>query len=65
MIATAGTIENHSSEPLPNSTRVYVAGEIHEDVRVPMREISQSPTKAFNGRVEENEPVCVYDCSGP
>lgn len=65
MIASAGTIENHSSEPLPNSTRVYVAGEIHADVQVPMREISQSPTKAFNGRIEVNEPVRVYDCSGP
>ena len=65
MIATAGTIDNHSSEPLPNSTRVYEPGQIHPDVRVPMREISQSPTKAFNGRMEENPPVRVYDCSGP
>jgi phosphomethylpyrimidine synthase len=30
-----------------------------------MREITLSPTKAFNGRIEQNEPVRVYDCSGP
>jgi phosphomethylpyrimidine synthase len=55
----------HSSEQLPASTRVYVQGQIHPDVQVPMREITLSPTKAFNGRIEQNEPVRVYDCSGP
>ncbi len=30
-----------------------------------MREIKLSPTKSFNGRIEENAPVRVYDCSGP
>ena len=30
-----------------------------------MREIAVSPTKRFDGRVEVNEPVRVYDCSGP
>jgi phosphomethylpyrimidine synthase len=55
----------HSSDPLPNSSRVYVEGQLHPDVRVPMREIALSPTKGPNGRVEENEPVRVYDTSGP
>ena len=50
---------------LPASTRVYVNGQIHPDIRVPMREISLSDTKSFNGRVEKNPPVRVYDCSGP
>ena len=65
MIATEKSFEPHSSDQLPNSTRVYVEGEIHPEVRVPMREIALSPTKAFNGRVEVNEPVRVYDTSGP
>ena len=66
MIADPKTsFEPHSSEQLPNSTRVYVEGQIHKDVRVPMREITLSPTKAFNGRIEANEAVRVYDCSGP
>ena len=30
-----------------------------------MREIALSPTKRFDGRLEPNEPVRVYDCSGP
>ena len=59
------SFEGHSSEQLPASTRIYVEGQIHKDVRVPMREITLSPTKAFNGRIEQNETVRVYDCSGP
>jgi phosphomethylpyrimidine synthase len=65
MIASTESFEPHSSDQLPNSRRIYVEGQIHADVRVPMREITLSPTKAFNGRVEENEPVRVYDTSGP
>jgi phosphomethylpyrimidine synthase len=30
-----------------------------------MREIAQSPTRGLEGRLEENEPVRVYDASGP
>ena len=65
MIAPKSAIEPDSSEPLPNSSRVYVEGEIYPDIRVPMREINLAPTKAFNGTVEVNEPVRVYDTSGP
>ncbi|HEY5770274.1 MAG TPA: phosphomethylpyrimidine synthase ThiC, partial [Terrimicrobium sp.] len=50
---------------LPNSRRVYIEGAIHPDIRVPMREIDLSPTKGFNGTIEVNEPVRVYDTSGP
>ena len=64
MIASKDSLE-HSSEQQPNSRRVYVAGALHPDLRVPMREIEVSPTKLFNGATEKNEPVRVYDCSGP
>ena len=50
---------------LPNSSRVYVPGRQHPDVRVPFREISLSPTKNFDGHLEANDPVRVYDTSGP
>ncbi len=65
MIATKESFEPHSSEQLPARQRVYVTGEIHPDVRVPMREIKLTPTKLneCDGRV--NKPVRVYDCSGP
>jgi phosphomethylpyrimidine synthase len=66
----------HSVEkPLPNSRKVYVSGKIHPDIRVPFREITLAPTKSMNGQIEgsagaspvilQNEPVRVYDTSGP
>src|SRR5579862_8980270 len=87
MIATKESFEPHSSEQLPKSKKVYVAGKLHPEVRVPMREIELAPTKILgrgskdDGRgeksaapdtrhaspdtLEVNEPVRVYDCSGP
>jgi len=65
MIAPTNSLEPHSSDTLPNSRRVYLQGTIYPDVRVPMREIDLSPTQRPNGRVEVNDPVRVYDCSGP
>jgi phosphomethylpyrimidine synthase len=62
---TTGETHDASRAPLPASTRVYLQGTLHPSVRVPMREIALSPTKSFNGRIEVNEPVRVYDCSGP
>src|SRR2546428_2850146 len=55
----------HNTVQLPNSKRIYVRGRLHPDIRVPMREIALSPTKLFNDRIEVNEPVRVYDTSGP
>ena len=54
-----------SSDQLPNSRKVYVNGELHRDLRVPFREISLAPTKSMDGTIEPNEPVRVYDTSGP
>jgi phosphomethylpyrimidine synthase len=65
MIATKDSFEPHSSEQLPASKKVFVQGALHQDVRVPMREIELTPTKSYTGAVEQNEPVRVYDCSGP
>jgi len=48
---------------LPNSRKVYIEGS-RPDIRVPMREISLSPTHT-NAGDEENTPVLVYDTSGP
>ncbi|MDQ3116998.1 MAG: phosphomethylpyrimidine synthase ThiC, partial [Verrucomicrobiota bacterium] len=66
MIASKESVETKSSDyVMPNSQRVYVEGEIHPDIRVPFREISLAPTKDFSGNLEPNEPVRVYDTSGP
>jgi phosphomethylpyrimidine synthase len=50
---------------LPNSKKIYVSGRLHPDLRVPFRDISLAPTKTMNGEIEVNEPVRVYDTSGP
>ena len=52
MIATKESFEPHSSEQLPGSKKIYVAGRIHPDVRVPMREIELAPTKSYTGAIE-------------
>ena len=44
--------------PLPASAKVFKAGEIHDNIRVPMREIALHPTA-------NEPPVTVYDSSGP
>ena len=66
MIATKDSFEPHSSEQLPNKqTRLCTRARCIRSVRVPMREIELTPTKTYSGAVEANEPVRVYDCSGP
>jgi phosphomethylpyrimidine synthase len=51
--------------PFPASSKVYVEGSL-AGVRVAMREIKVSPTRhAKDGEVERNEPIVVYDPSGP
>ena len=65
MIAPKDAIEPQSTDSLPNSSRVYTTGSIHRGVRVPMREIALAPTKSINGLLQPNDPVRVYDTSGP
>jgi phosphomethylpyrimidine synthase len=65
MNASPHSRQAHSSDALPNSRRVYVAGHLHPFLRVPMREITLAPTPATADATETNGPVRVYDCSGP
>lgn len=67
-------LDNVTRGPLPASRKIYVSGTLHPDIRVPQREIAQSPTKrhtpqAIRGLAEPeavpNPPVVVYDTSGP
>src|SRR2546422_601676 len=60
-------VQKEKSKPdtaLPNSRRIYVEGN-QPGVRVPFREIDQTPTRNFKGDLEDNPPVRVYDTSGP
>ncbi len=48
-------IDHHFCQPLSGSKKIYVRGQLHPDIAVPMREISLT-----NG-----ESLSVYDTSGP
>ncbi|HET6675238.1 MAG TPA: phosphomethylpyrimidine synthase ThiC, partial [Nitrospiraceae bacterium] len=54
-----------TTAPFPASHKIYVEGTL-PGVRVPMREISLSPTRALDGREPvSNSAVTIYDTSGP
>jgi phosphomethylpyrimidine synthase len=54
----------NSTSQFSNSQRIYVH-DAQSKISVPFREISQHGTKSFNGTIEVNEPVRIYDTSGP
>ena len=52
--------------PFPNSQKIYVSGEIHPEISVAMRQIELSDTvDSMTKQRTPNEPVVVYDTSGP
>ena len=62
-LSNNATVDKESIQPFPNSRKVYVEGS-QNTIRVPMREISLADTPTdFGG--EKNDPVAVYDTSGP
>jgi phosphomethylpyrimidine synthase len=65
VVSQTDNAKRSSDAPSPNSKKVYVPGKLHPDIRVPFREISLAPTKTMSGEIEVNEPVRVYDTSGP
>lgn len=56
-------------DAFPASEKIYVKGEIHKDVNVAMRQITLTDSKSMFVKGEfvkaKNEPVTVYDTSGP
>ncbi|WP_416908499.1 MAG: phosphomethylpyrimidine synthase ThiC [Polymorphobacter sp.] len=44
--------------PLPGSRKIHVAGTLFPNIRVAMREVALDPSA-------KEEPVRIYDCSGP
>ena len=54
-----------TTTPFAASRKVHIEGS-RPDVRVPMREISLTPTHSTNGNGDQpNQPITVYDTSGP
>jgi phosphomethylpyrimidine synthase len=62
-IRKTSALSEEVTRPFPGSCKVYVEGS-RPDIRVGMREISQSDTTASFG-AEQNPPITVYDTSGP
>ena len=61
--SSTAEVDAAAIKPLPNSRKIYVQGS-RPDIRVPMREISQTDTHTSSGG-EKNPPIWVYDTSGP
>jgi len=61
-------IQNLNNESYPNSEKIFIDGEIHP-IKVAMRQIHQTDTfvggSEENPVFEKNEPIPVYDTSGP
>ncbi len=62
-VAATAHVDEAAIQPLPRSRKIHLEGS-RPDIRVPMREISQSDTPASFG-AEKNPPIYVYDTSGP
>ncbi|MGH9751033.1 MAG: hypothetical protein ACRD6R_14085, partial [Candidatus Polarisedimenticolia bacterium] len=59
---------SRTREPLPGSRKIYVTGS-DPSLRVPVREVVQSPSPAGFGAggrpAAGNPPIRLYDTSGP
>jgi phosphomethylpyrimidine synthase len=62
-VAATAEVDAAAVQPLPKSRKIHVEGS-RPDLRVPMREITQSDTPTTSG-IEKNPPLTVYDTSGP
>jgi phosphomethylpyrimidine synthase len=56
-LSATATVDEAAIQPLPNSRKIYVQGS-RPDIRVPMREISQSDTPAMFGS-EKSADLCL------
>ncbi|MBE7692381.1 phosphomethylpyrimidine synthase ThiC [Tenacibaculum finnmarkense] len=63
---TAPKQDGITRQPFPNSQKIYVNGTIYPQIKVAMRQISLSDTvDSMTKKKTPNEPVTVYDTSGP
>jgi phosphomethylpyrimidine synthase len=56
--------EKISRTPFPNSTKIYVSGEIHP-IKVAMYAKLAKTTRNVQWSYRENPPITIYDTSGP
>ena len=58
-----GGLDAEALKPFPNSRKSYAVGRA-ADIKVPMREVTQSPAVTLSG-TEPNPSIFLYDTSGP
>jgi phosphomethylpyrimidine synthase len=65
---SAATVRKNTLEscqkPFPASEKTYVQGS-RVDLQVPLRRVKLQPTRDFDGTLTPNEPVLLYDTTGP
>ena len=64
MIAKTSSTKIEEIDALEGMKRVYVQG-TRPDLKVPFRQIELQPTRQPDGKLQPNDPVRVYDTSGP
>jgi phosphomethylpyrimidine synthase len=64
MIAKTNSTKIEEIDALEGMQRVYVQG-TRPDLKVPFRQIELQPTRQPDGNLQPNDPVRVYDTSGP
>ncbi|MEH6823156.1 MAG: phosphomethylpyrimidine synthase ThiC, partial [Motiliproteus sp.] len=67
LLSQTALVDNASVQPFPGSRKVYIEGS-RADIQVPMREITLADTPQSFGHkdgAEKNQPLRVYDTSGP
>jgi len=62
-VRTTARLSDEVTKPFPASRKVFTVGS-RPDLRVPMREVTLTPTRTSDG-IEENPPLYLYDTSGP
>jgi phosphomethylpyrimidine synthase len=62
--STKSKILRNVTKPFPNSQKVHIEAPGGK-IRVAMREITQAPTRDFQGQITQNPALRVYDTSGP
>ena len=63
-LSESASVDALSTKPFPGSQKIYVKG-FRDDLQVGMREIQLSATHLKSGQEESNQPLRVYDTSGP
>jgi phosphomethylpyrimidine synthase len=60
-----GQLDKVTRGALPASRKAYVPGKLFPALRVPLREVSQTPTRRADGSLAPNPAIALYDTSGP